>query len=149
MELAINKFSNLTWVDTPEFEGYIQNNSPFKGRGHFRYLNGDYIFYGEWSNGNIHNGIGCITIDNMRPHIKVYFIGGWKNGIKSGYVIVVNLNKNNPDEIDELYYNEIIDGESINSTELNFEKPLSRTKFLEIYNECHTKYMKDPKYRAW
>ncbi len=88
----MSKFkSRSKWISTTTYEGYMKEDLPDRGRGFFTYLNGDFLYYGEWTKGgNYHNGIGKKTL-SISGNTYSYFIGGWKNGIMTGLCIIIKF----------------------------------------------------------
>ena len=134
------------------YEGYIDDKMPFKGRGFFSYDNGDYLSYGEWTNGKFHNGVGKITIHDKKYLNKEslsYFIGGWKDGYMTGYNFIIekSSNKINYGEILSINVTEIIDDnivEYYNNVDIDGDSEICNKIYLETY-----KILSDSKFRAF
>lgn len=141
-----NPFQGCQWVSTETFEGYVKGDLPFKGRGHHMYLNGDQVYYGEWTNGQIHRGIGILTLENSKYKDAV-FIGGWKNGEISGYLIILECNKENPETIEYLRCESVKNEEVLFSREV--ETPITKSDFIWMYNLFIMNVLKDHEYRAF
>lgn len=139
-------FKDCQWISNESFEGYVKNNLPFKARGHYKYINGDQVYYGEWINGHIHKGIGILTLENSKYRGTV-FICGWKNGEKSGYLLNLEANKNNPEIIDSIKCSTIINDTNIFSHEI--QKPVSITDFMILYNLVLMNIQKNQEYKAF
>lgn len=149
MELDLSRedpFSECQWISSKNFEGYIKNYLPYKARGNHRYINGDQIYYGEWSNGKIHKGVGILTLESS-TYIDTVFIGGWINGSMSGYVLILECDKNDPEQIHSIRYN-IINNEIIIYSH-EFEKPITKNDFSYIFNLFLVNIHSDPAYRAF
>jgi len=145
-------FPGCIWISNNFFEGYTKNNMPFTGRGTFQFVNNDYITYGEWANGKIQNGIGVYSYTVYSQTERKYFMGGWKDGKRSGIMFHFNLNEiyaDNQPIISETIltwsYKEIINNtiimESVTMT--------NSDKLDDIYDYCKITYLQDPKYRAY
>lgn len=142
----IDPFQNCQWISTDTFEGYVKNYLPFKARGHYTYINGDQVYYGEWTNGRIHKGIGIINLE-ISTYRSIIFIGGWKNGHMSGTIIILECDTNNPTKIDSLRYNIVDNGIITFSNEL--DKPINLNDYINLINKSIATLHKDIGYRAF
>ena len=139
-------FIDCQWISSQTFEGYIKNYLPWKGRGNYRYINGDQVYFGEWTHGKIHRGVGILTLDTD-IYRDVVFIGGWINGVMSGYVLTIECDIISPEIIDSIRYN-IIENDSITLSH-EVEKPLTKNTFQSIFNIFRNTIFNETKYRAY